>query len=210
MAGAVAVQYTVNGLLAFPTSAASLSADATKVAYSVNEVTSASNSTRVDRVYVYDLTTGAPLTVLTGAENPVFVDTGELLVRAGNVLHVLDAQFHDQGALPIVVEPRYGAYSASPDGRHIAYENGSRVDGYDRTTGATWHITNLAPRSVGSPVFSPDGQWLALLREGVVALTYAHIIPFTPGLTYVIDDSSEVRSPEGQSYYGLNRIGWST
>ena len=71
--------------------------------------------------------------------------------------------------LPFVVTTRFGSFGASPDGRYIAYEKGSRLRVYDRSTGADWQATDEFARSHYAPVFSPDGKWLAFLRSGAVA-----------------------------------------
>lgn len=209
LAGAVTGDYTLqNALLSFPNSAAVLNADATRLAYSVNEMTSASNSTRIDRTYVNALPGGALLAVLDNRAEPAFADTGELLVRDGSSLHVYNATLVDQGALAISVEQRAGAYSVSPDGRYIAFEDSSRIRVLDRSTGNAWYATDASPRGHYAPVFSPDGAWIAFLRAGSLALRYLHAIPFTAGATTTVTDSHAVKSSAGEIYDGTGRIGW--
>lgn len=210
LAGTVTADYTLqNTLLSFPNSAAVLNADATRVAYSVNEMTSGTNSTRIDRTYVNNLANGNLLAVLDNRAEPAFADTGELLVRNGGSLHVYNTALVDQGALSITVEQRAGAYSVSPDGRYIAFEDSSRIRVLDRNTGSTWYATDASPRGHYAPVFSPDGAYIAFLRAGSLALRYLHAIPFSAGTTTTVTDSHAVKSSAGEIYDGTGRIGWS-
>jgi dipeptidyl aminopeptidase/acylaminoacyl peptidase len=202
--------YTVDSasLLSFPTSAAALNSSASLLAYSVNEMNSTTDSTRLERTYINNLQTGALVAHLENRAEPVFVDNGELLLRNDDRLHVYNASLQDQGALPITVNKRFGAFTASPDGRYIVYESGSRLRVYDRTTGNHWQATDDFGRSHYAPVFSPDGQWLAFLRAGAVANAYLAIIPFVPNATRTISDTDEVKSPNGNVFAGSGRIGW--
>lgn len=209
LAGAVINDYSVdNQLLSFPNSAAVLNADATRLAYSVNEMTSGSNSTRIDRTYVYALPSVTSLAVLDNRAEPAFADTGELLARDGAALHVYNASLVDQGALAISVEQRAGAYSVSPNGRYIAFEDSSRIRVLDRNTGNTWYATDASARGHYAPVFSPDGAYIAFLRAGSLALRYLHAIPFAAGVTTTVTDSHAVKSSTGELYDGTGRIGW--
>jgi hypothetical protein len=209
LAGVAARTFTLNNLLlSFPNSAAVLNADATRMAYSVNEMASTSNSTRIDRTYVNALPGGALLAVLDNRAEPAFADSGELLVRDGATLHAYNTALVDQGALSISVEQRFGAYSVSPDGRYVAFEDSSRIRVLDRTSGSTWYATDLSPRGHYAPVFSPDGAWIAFLRAGTLALRYLHAIPFAVGVTRTVDDSHAVKGSGGELIDGTGRIGW--
>lgn len=200
--------YTIDARLVNANGAVVLNADATRMAYSINEIINAAGD-RGDRTYVNDLGTGALLARIDDAEEPAFVDTGELLLRRGERLHVYDSQLRDQGALPITVSATAGAFSASPDGRYVAHETGSRISMLDRNSGLSWFVTSLQPRGSYGPVFSPDGQWLALFYEGSVAGRYLHIIRFRPGVTVAIDDSGVFEAEGGDTVWGVSRYGWS-
>ena len=204
--------YTVSHLGGTPTSAVALNVDATRWAYSVNEETSSSNGTRIDRTYVNDLTSGALLARLDGLSEPTFADNGELYVRsADDKLHAFDTSLHDQGALAITVAETFGAYGASPDGRYVAFENGSPVGSQisvlDRTTGTTWIATAAPVLACSVPVFSPDGKFLAFQQAGSSAGHYVHVIAFEPGTTKTIDDGSALRT-NGQLLSCSARFGW--
>jgi len=196
-------------LLSTPGSAAVLNAEATRAAYAVNEMTSAANGTRINRTYVNDTASGSLLARIDNFEEPAFLDTGELLLRTGTTLHVFDTQLRSLGALPMVAPTRPGGYAGSPNGRYIAYENGSRISVLDRSTGTSFDAVALSARSASAPVFSPDGAFLAFLREGTLARSYVTVIPFVPGTTRTVSDSDTLTGPGGATYAGLNRIGWS-
>lgn len=209
LAGRQLADWTVGGPLAFPTSAATIDPTATRIAFSVDEPRTADgDAERIDRVYVYDLRTGAVLARIDERAEPLPVATGELLVRAGDALHVYDASFADGGPVGLGVSPRPGAYDVSPDARYVVSEVDFRLQGLDRTTGRTWQVTDEFHRAHTSPAFSPDGRRLALLRAGEVASQYLTVIPFEPGRTHTVTDDDAVRSPAGDIYGGTGRIGW--
>lgn len=209
LAGEQLADYTVGGPLSFPTSAATLDPTASRLAYSVDEPQSQDgDAERIDRVYVYDLRTGAVLSTVDGRAEPVLTATGELLVRAEDAIHVYDAQYADQGPAGLKVSPRAGAFDVSPDGRYVVAESDFRLRGLDRTTGRTWQVADELHRAHTSPAFSPDGRWLAFLRAGAVASQYLAVIPFVPGRTREVVDGDDLRSPAGDFYGGTGRIGW--
>jgi hypothetical protein len=202
-------------LLSSSTSAAALNVDATRLAYSVNEMASDIDDTRIDRTYVYDLSTGNLLATFDGMSEPVFIDNGELLMRnADEQLHVTNAALGTPEALPIHVAPTYGAFSASPDGRYIAYEDlpglTSQITVFDRDTSDSWQATSTQILRCITPVFSPDGKWLAFLLGGSSAGTWVHIIAFEAGVTTPIEEygDTELHISTGEAVWADSRYGW--
>ncbi|HVL01990.1 MAG TPA: hypothetical protein VM553_19370, partial [Dongiaceae bacterium] len=202
-------------LLSFATSAAALNADATLIAFSVNEMTSTTDDTRIDRIYIANLVTHNYVKTIVGFEEPVFIGTGELLARDDNDrLFVFDANFANPQDLQLEVSPKHGSYSASPDGRYIAYDSSSalhsQITVYDRNTGNSWLATDTAVLGCWAPVFSPDGKWLAFLMSGSSAGTWLHIIPFEPGTTRTITDgdATEVKTATGDAIWVNASYGW--
>jgi hypothetical protein len=203
-------------LLSSSTSAAALNVDATRIAYSVNEMASEIDDTRIDRTYVYELATGNLLATFDEMSEPVFIDNGELLMRnTDDQLQVTDAGLGVPVALPLFVAPTFGAFSASPDGRYIAYEDStglhSQITVFDRTTGNSWIATSTPILRCVTPVFSPDGKWLAFLLGGSSAGTWLHIIPFEAGATTIIEEygATEFHISTGDAVWVSSRYGWS-
>lgn len=61
-----------SALLSFPSSAAALGADGSLIAFSVNEMTSDTDDTRVDRICILNLVTNTGIKIIIGFEEPVF------------------------------------------------------------------------------------------------------------------------------------------
>ncbi len=188
------------------TSAVSINADATRIAFSVNEPDSSSNNTRVDRSFVGDLTT-LELTRIEGVSNPVFVGS-ELMVRLGERLRMLNANLDDMGDLGVTVTDRSGGpASASTDGRYIAYDRDNQIWVLDRQTQRTWQATTEL-RGTRGAVFSPDGRHLAMLRGGSTAGVYVHVVPFVPEATYEVTDANQLRNAAGSFISGSGSLAW--
>jgi hypothetical protein len=190
---------------AFANSAVSVNADATRIAFSVNEPTSATIDTRVDRTLVADLAT-LTATRLEGVTEPVFMGS-ELLVRNGERLRVLNANLDDQGDLGITANNRFGAASPSSDGRYVAYEREEQIWVLDRTSNQNWAATSAVLSKVG-PAFSPDGRHLAMLGASGNAGIYMHVIAFTPNTTVAVTEANIVKSTAGNVIAGAGRIAW--
>lgn len=186
-------------------SAVAVNADATRIAFSINEPNSESDNTRVDRTLVAELAT-LNATRLEGVTDPVFMGS-ELLVRNGDRLRVLNANLDDQGDLGVTVAARIGAASPSSDGRYIAYEREEQIWVLDRTTNQTWAATSAVLRKF-APAFSPDGRHLAMLGGSGNAGTYVHVIAFTPNATVAVSESNIVRDPTGSAIQASGRIVW--
>jgi hypothetical protein len=202
--GAVRQTLAIARELATATSPVSVNADATRIAFSVNEPTSPSDNTRVDRSFVGDLATLA-LTRVEGASDPVFVGS-ELMVRRGERLHLLNVNLEDQRDLGVTVSDRLAAAAVSGDGRYIAYDRDEQVWVLDRQTNRTWEATG--GRSTRSATFSPDGRYMALLRGGSTAGVYVHVIPFTPDTKVEVTDANMVMTAAGELVAASGGIAW--
>lgn len=200
--------FTVTHDAGFPTSAAAISADGTRLAYSVNEVAGGGSNARVDRVYVVEIASTSQ-SVLEGVSDPVWIgNTGELLVRSGTGLRIFSAALADRGALPVTVQDGFGAASASPDGRYVAYERDSQIRVHDRNGGADWLAASATVSRKSNPVFSPDGRHLGMLGRGSFALSYLQVVTFTPGAGVTVTDANDVKTAGGALIDGENRIAW--
>jgi Tol biopolymer transport system component len=197
---------TISRPFATATSAVSVNADATRIAFSVNEPASDSDNTRVDRTLVADLAT-LNATRLEGVTDPVFMGS-ELLVRSGERLRVLNASLDDQGDLGVPTTNRIGAASPSSDGRYVAYEREDQIWVRDRQNGQTWQATE-GVLSKFAPVFSPDGRHLAMISSTAQAMgEFVFVIPFAPNTTTAVTNAQSVKTPAGDSVQGSGRIAW--
>lgn len=184
--------------LSFQTSAPAFDATAARMALSVNELASPSGLERVDRVLVVDWGAKAVVSVLDGWNEPVWARaTGELIVRdpESRRLRVFGPSLDDRGWLgDFAVIASVGAYDVSPDGRYVVYDDITRLNGFDRQTGATWPVADRIS-SLRAPTFSPDGRHLAVhaidLVSGTLAFTtyVPHAFPFEPGVTQTVDSA---------------------
>jgi WD40-like Beta Propeller Repeat len=203
--GADIRRIAINRASAFPSSAVTVNPDATRIAFSVNEPNSATDTTRVERTLVVDL---ASLNAarLNGATDPVYAGN-ELIVRVGTQLRVFNTNLDDQGELGVAVADRIGSASASSDGRYVAYERDEQIWVVDRTTRQTWAATSAVLRKF-APAFSPDGRHLAMLGGGNTAGVYVHVIAYAPGATAAVSDAQVVESAAGVRVAGTGRIVW--
>ena len=202
--------YRVNRDLAFQTSATVFNADASRVAFSVNEPRSAADSTRIERTLIASLPSGNIIARIDGYGEPVWIGSGgELLVRdpQSNALRLFDASYGDQGRFgDFAVIGSIGDYDASADGRYVVYGNGTNeIFAYDRTTAKSWMCAQAPVSSLVSATFSPDGRFLA-----VFATTFAyytpHVLPFAAGVKVTVDGQVH----ELKNSLGLcgQRMGW--
>jgi WD40-like Beta Propeller Repeat len=204
--GAEIRRITIERPFALANSAVSVNADATRIAFSVNEPNSDSDNTRVDRTLVADLAT-LNATRLEGVTDPVFMGS-ELLVRSGERLRVLNANLDDQGDLGVPTTNRIGAASPSSDGRYIAYERENQVWVLDRQNSQTWQATD-GVLSKFAPTFSPDGRHLAMISSTAQAMgEFVFVIPFAPNTTTAVTNAQSVKTPAGNSVQGSGRIAW--
>ncbi len=205
--GAEIRRVTIERAFASATSAVSVNADASRIAFSINEPTSDSIDARVDRTLVVDLAT-LTATRIEGVTDPVFMGS-ELLVRSGERLRVLDANLDDQGDLGVPVADRSNSASPSSSGRYIAYERaGDQIWVLDRQSGQTWQATDGILGKYGA-VFSPDDRYLAM--KGTVAAafgTFVFVIPFVPNTTTTVVEAQSIETPAGVSVLGIGAIAW--
>jgi hypothetical protein len=207
--------YRVNRELAFQTGAVVFDGDGTRIAFSVNEPVSATDDNRIPRTLVVAWPGGNTLAAFDGHEDPQWLaGSGELFLMesASRRLRVFDAQLRDQGFVAdLVIPDGIGTYAVSADGRFVVIEDFSRLDAYDRQTGARWkaaeRISNL-----NWPCLSPDGRFLAAHAIDVTSATpffwtyIPHVFPFAPGLTVQVD--SEVHRLVGTLAATSGRMGW--
>ena len=208
--GTLASSFSVTRDLAFQTSAVVFSADGTRIAFSVDEPASASNSTRIARTVVATWPAGSILAEIDLHEDPVW-SGNELLVRDAATLRLrrFNSNLVDQGLLGTVqVGQQYGSCAASADGRFVAWQdnaNPRRIVALDRSTGSSWTAAQDDISDTRSPVFSPDGRHLALLTRGVF-FDVPHVLPFAAGSTVTVD--SAVHELSGALTNCGGRIGW--
>jgi Tol biopolymer transport system component len=203
--GAEIRRIPINRAFASANSAVSVNADATRVAFSVNEPNSSTDDTRVDRTFVADVVS-ANAARIEGVADPVFMGS-ELLVRKGDRLRVLNANLDDQGDLGVSTTGRNGAASPSSDGRYIAYERASQLWVLDRQNGRTWQATDQIRDKFG-PAFSPDGCHLAMLGGADFQGVFVFVIPFAPNTVTAVTDAQIIKSTSGSSVQGSGRIAW--
>lgn len=210
--GKAMTTYTVTRDGAFQTSAVSFNADATRIAFSVDEPISPSNSTRDARTLIYTWPAGTPVAVLDGYEVPMWAGSaGELLVRDPQTLQLrlFNANLLDQGWLPnLTVSNLYGGIDVSRDGRYVLSENLTRIVAYDRSTGTSWTAVEdaTAVTSTHSPTLSPDGRHLALLARDLLNFV-PHVVPFAAGSTV---DINSVQALSVGLADCSGRMGWTT
>ncbi|WP_425256845.1 hypothetical protein ACPOLB_15210 [Rubrivivax sp. RP6-9] len=208
--GTLATSFSVARDLAFQTSAVVFSADGTRIAFSVDEPASPSNSTRIARTVVATWPAGSILAEIDLHEDPVWAGN-ELLVRDAATLRLrrFDTNLVDQGLLGTVqVGQQYGSCTASADGRFVAWQDNAsprRIQALDRSTGGSWTAVQDDVSDTRSPVFSPDARHLALLTRGVF-FDVPHVLPFATGSTVTVD--SAVHELGGALTNCGGRIGW--
>lgn len=202
--------YRVNRDLAFQTSATVFNADASRVAFSVNEPRSAADSTRIERTLIASLPSGNIIARIDGYGEPVWIGSaGELLVinPQDKTLRLFDASYRDQGRFgDFAVTGFFGDYDASANGRYVVYGNGTNeIFAYDRTTTKSWMCAQAPVSSLASATFSPDGRSLA-----VFATTFAyytpHVLPFADGVKVTVD--SQVHELKNSLSQCGQRMGW--
>lgn len=194
----------------FQTSAVVFNASGTRLAFSVDEPVSVSNTTRIARTLVVSWPQAQVLAEFDRLEEPVWAGD-ELLLRdpATLRLRLVNTSLVDQGTLgSVVVDNRVGAYNASADGQVLVWQDASnplRVNAWDRRSGAIWVAAQDSVSDLRSPVLSPDGRFLAMLTRGVFFDT-PHVLPFASGSTVTVD--SAVHELPGAMVNANGRIGW--
>ena len=210
LAGVVDSTYRVTRDASFQTSAVVFNAAGTRIAFSVDEPASASNSTRIARTVVANWPAGTVITEIDLHEEPFWAGN-ELLVRdpATLRLRLFNSSLVDQGLLgSLQVGQQYGSYCASADGRLVVYQdnsNGLRLVGYDRSTGSSWVAAQDSVSETRSPVLSPDGRYLGMLTRGVF-FDLPHVLPFAVGSTVNVDSAVHEIGAALTNCGG--RIGW--
>ena len=202
--------YRVDRALSFQTGAIMFNADASRVAFSVNEPRSAADSTRIERTLIATLPSGNIIARIDGYGEPVWIGTaGELLVvnPQDKTLRLFDANYRDLGRFGnFTINTVFGDYDASADGRYVAYGNGgNEIFAYDRTTAKSWMCAQAPVSSLFSATFSPDGRSLAVFATTFVYYT-PHVVPFANGVKVTVDSAvHELKNSLSQSG---GRMGW--
>lgn len=195
--------------LSFVTGTATFDRTGELLAFSVDELTSATDDTRIARTVVMRVATGEVVARFDGVEQPVWTGArDELVVREadGDALRVIDASGRDRGRIAgVTVAPGYGAYDVGADGRFVVWTDGTAVRALDRDSGQQWTAAHDRIGTVRAPVLSPDGRFLALLAN-VREEDAPHVVPFAPGTTVDIDSS--VHALELSFVNVRGRIGW--
>jgi hypothetical protein len=197
--------------LATQTGAAVFNASGSRLALSLNEVTSTTNKNRISRVVVVDWPSGQVAATIDGYEEPIWLGTGgELLVRTADDrrMFVLGADLRTLTRLGnLVSSAQDGAYSATPDGRYIAYQNAvseSSIFAYDRNTGASWVAATVALSGIRAPVISPEGRFMAVHSRLFLA-TVPHVVNFGVNVTVAVDNQYALSNTLAES---SGRMGW--
>ena len=207
--GKLSVSYLVEREFSFQTSAAVFNADATRVAFSVDEPASVTDTTRIARTLIASLPDGVIFAAVDGYQEPVWATgTGELIVRNSqtNTLRVFDANLADKGLVAgLVINQLIGGYDVSADGRYLVHDGGGRILAFDRSNGTSWVAATDGTSSLRSPTVSPDGRFLAMLARDL--LNYVpHVVPFAAGSTVAVD--SAVHALDNTLADCRGRIGW--
>jgi hypothetical protein len=207
--------YLLERRLSFQTSAVLINGTGNRAALSVNELTSATNDERVDRILLLDWPAAALVATIDGYEEPVWDrSSGELLAREpkSGRLRLFGPALEDRGWLAdLVAAPSIGAYDVSPDGRYVVYDDIVRLRGYDRHTGESWVVADRIS-SLREPCFSPDGKHLAMHAIDLETATTTfyvyipHIVPFEPLATVTVD--SKLHGLSGPLAETTGRMGW--
>ena len=195
---------------AVSSSAATISPDGTRLAFSLSEPRSASDKTYIERTLIVRVSDGAILATIDGFAKPAWLGTAGAFVahhEESLVLHRFDAQGANQGAIgSFIVEDTRASFDASPDGRSIAYMVDGVVRLHDIQTGADRLLVQSNNRlHLDAPTFSPDGRGLAVLDVATVTLTpYVLAIPATGSVT--LSASNRMSQDTIAEVYG--RMGW--
>jgi hypothetical protein len=197
--------------LATQTGAAVFNASGSRLALSLNEVTSSTNKNRIDRVVVLDMPSAKTVATIDGYQEPIWLgNSGELLVRNPNDqrMYVLGADLRTLTRLGnLVSSTQVGAYNATADGRYIVYQNSvseSSILAYDRNTGSSWVAATERIGSLTSPVVSPDGRFMAVYSRVFLA-TVPHVVNFGVNVTVAVEDQHALSNTIAECG---NRMGW--
>lgn len=210
--GKLSTSYRVERELSFQTSAAVFNADASRIAFSVDEPRSTTDGTRIARTLIAALPSGNIIARIDGYEEPVWLGSGgELLVSnpQDNSLRLFDASFRDQGRFgDFVVSGLVGDYDASADGRYVVYGNGgNEIMAYDRSTATRWMAAQAPTSSLVSATLSPNGSQVALLASTFASYT-PHVLPFTNGVKVTVDQN--VHALRNTLLQCSGRMGWAS
>ena len=198
--------------LAFQTGAAVFNADGSRLALSLDEPASASNNTRIARVVVLAMPSGATVATIDGYEEPVWLgSSGELLVRDpdNQALYLVGADLRTVTRLSdLSSATAFGAYSASADGRLIVYQTASStstVRAYDRSSNTGWVAATDRLSDLKSPVLSPDGRFMAVQARDTVAVV-PHVVSFAANTTVAVESTQHALRNTLAECKG--RMGW--
>lgn len=174
---------TLNGAMVF-------NAAGTRVAFSVDEELSASNSTRVHKTLVFSWPAGDLLATHLGCSQPEWAGAQLLALQEGTYrVRLFDDGVVDRGWLAnLSVSGLLGGYTASQDGRYVLWQDQSQVYGHDRQTGMQWLVAWERTSNLGAPCLSPDGRHLAVFALDLI-IHVPHVLPFVPGATVEVDNT---------------------
>lgn len=201
--------YTVVRPFAFQLSAVIFNPAGTRIAFALNEETSATDKTRISKTLVADWPSGTIVATLDFFEEPNWSGpNGELVVRdeRDGSLRLFSASLVDQGRIgTLVVDETVGAYTLSPDGRYVLWEDFNLLRAYDRSTGTQWVAAEDANSDLHAPVVSPDGGWVAVHARDLINFD-PHVFRLAPGTKVTVD--STVHSLEAGLADTSGRMGW--
>lgn len=207
--GVLRNSYVINRPFAFQLSAVVFNPAGNRMAVALDEETSTTNNTRIAKTLVAEWPSGNVIAVLDFYEEPNWAGpNGELMVRDSRdgSLRLFSATLVDQGRIgSLVVDETVGAYTVSPDGRYVVWEDANLLRAYDRTAGTQWVAAEDATSDLHAPVVSPDGGWVAVHARDLINWD-PHVFRFTPGSKVTVD--SAVHSLEAGLADTAGRMGW--
>ncbi len=192
------------------TSAFNFSPDEKKLAFSVDEKVSQTNSQRIKRVLILNLEHESVAAQIDDFEFPIWIqNSGELVarqVRSGQI-HLFDLDLMNTGPVgSFAVLNRIASYDVSSDGRFIVWEDKQLIYALDRSSGVKWTAVEDRHNVVYAPLFAPNGRLLALHAKNGDAYS-PHIVPFVVGNTVNLE--SAIHALNNNSITdSFGRMGW--
>lgn len=211
LGGAVQRVLEVRRPLSFQTGAVVWNARDDRFALSVDEPVSAQDGTRLARTLVVRWPAAVVEAVFDHRDAPAWAGDDLLLREAGSErVRRHDAALQDLGRLeaPRVATPA-GSFGASRDARMLVWTDAAdprQVMALDLTSGRQWVAARDALSTLGAPVLSPDGRFLAVQARGSV-FVQPHVLPFGPGVSVSLD--SAVHRLAGSMASPGGRMAWS-
>lgn len=209
--GVLRNSYVVSRPFAFQLSAVVFNPAGTRIAFALDEETSSTNNTRISKTLVADWPSGTIVATLAFYEEPNWAGpNGELMVRDSRdgSLRLFSASLADQGRVgTFVVGETVGAYTVSPNGRYVVWEDANLLRAHDRNGGSTWVAAEDANSDLHAPVVSPDNDWVAVHARDLINFD-PHVFRFAAGTKVTVDSTQH--SLEAGLADTSGRMGWAS